>query len=169
MTHDPKEKPEGDTDDAEAGEGALITRRRFARAVLGTATAGYSVAIAYPVTRYLLSGAEIADEGTQVSEVSIGKADDLNPRSGKNFAFGSRPALIVRDAGGNFAAFLATCTHLGCTVALDPKAFIIRCPCHGGTYDPMTGKNIGGPPPKPLEPLHAVIETDKLVVRKRKA
>lgn len=144
----------------------LLTRRTFGRAVVGTATAGYGAAICYPVVRYLASGATIADEGLEVSEVSLGDPDGISPGMGKNFAFGSKPALVVRDAAGQFRAFIATCTHLGCTVALDAGANLIRCPCHGGTYDPASGRNLGGPPPRPLGTLEAVVEGGKLIVRK---
>jgi cytochrome b6-f complex iron-sulfur subunit len=144
----------------------MLTRRAAGQAVVGAATAGYGAAVAYPVVRYLASGAQIADEGIQVSEVSLGNPDDLKPGTGKNFAFGSKPALVIRNKEGEFTAFIATCSHLGCTVALDPATNIIRCPCHGGTYDPASGKNVGGPPPKPLQPLAALVEDGKLIVRK---
>jgi len=144
----------------------MLTRRTAGQAVVGTATCGYGVAIAYPVVRYLASGAQIVDEGIQVSEVSLGNPDDLKPETGKNFAFGSKPALVIKSKDGEFSAFIATCSHLGCTVALDAAANIIRCPCHGGTYDPGTGKNVGGPPPRPLEKLSAIVDGGKLVVRK---
>jgi len=144
----------------------MLTRRTAGQAVVGTATCGYAVAISYPVVRYLASGAQIVDEGIQVSEVSLGNPEDLKPGTGRNFAFGSKPALVIRNKDGEFSAFIATCSHLGCTVALDAAANIIRCPCHGGTYDPGTGKNVGGPPPRPLEKLSAIVDGGKLVVRK---
>jgi cytochrome b6-f complex iron-sulfur subunit len=145
--------------------GPRISRRSVGQAVLGTATAGYATAIGYPVVRYLASGAG-ADEGTQVSEVSLGAADDLKPNTGKNFAFGSRPGLVIKAADDSIVAFVAICSHLGCTVAYEPSLGKIKCPCHGGEYDPKTGKNVGGPPPKPLEPLACAVEGGKLIVRK---
>ena len=143
-----------------------IDRRTVGQVVLGTATAGYACAVAYPIVRYLGSGATIADEGTQVSEVSLGNSDDLKPGTGRNFAFGNRPGLVIKDAEGALTAFVAICTHLGCTVAWNPDIGKIKCPCHGGEYDPKTGRNVGGPPPKPLEPLACAVEAGKLVIRK---
>src|SRR3954463_2156435 len=113
---------------------AALTRRAAGQAVIGTATVGYGAAIGYPVVRYLASGAEIADEGISVSEVSLGNAEDIKPGSGKNFAFGSKPAIVIRNHEGVLTAFIATCSHLGCTVAFDAASGVIRCPCHGGTY-----------------------------------
>jgi Rieske Fe-S protein len=146
----------------------LLTRRTVGKVLLGGATCGYATTICYPIVRYLASGAEIADEGAQVSEITLGKPDEViapGKDGGKNFAFGSRAALLIRK-GDEFAAYDATCSHLGCTVAYDAASGKILCPCHGGTYDPATGKNIGGPPPAPLRKLEAVVVDDKLIVRK---
>ena len=44
----------------------------------------------------------------------------------------------------------AVCTHLGCTVQYEPQADRVHCACHGGVYNPYTGANVSGPPPKPL-------------------
>jgi len=147
---------------------AFFTRRGFGQALIGIATTGYLGAVLYPVLRFLASGARFAGEGTEVNEVLLGDADAISAGSGKNFAFGSRPALVVRAKDGSFSAFLATCTHLGCTVAYDAAKGAVRCPCHGGVFDAATGKNLGGPPPKPLRRLEAVVEGGKLVVRRAK-
>src|SRR5262249_6580845 len=137
----------------------LITRRSAGKVLLGGATCGYAGAIGYPLVRYLASGAEVADEGAQVNEVALGKTDEVLPPSGekdagKNFAFGNTPGLLIRiGKTGEYHAYDATCSHLGCTVAYNADAGRIQCPCHGGQYDPLTGKNVGGPPPAPLRKL----------------
>ena len=46
---------------------------------------------------------------------------------------------------------MATCTHLDCVVGYQKDRSRIWCNCHGGSYD-LTGRNIGGPPPRPLTP-----------------
>jgi len=148
-----------------------VDRRTAGKVLLGGATCGYAGTIAYPVVRYLASGAEVADEGAQVNEITLGRPDEFLPAAGdadvgKNFAFGSRPALLIRRGSGEFLAYDATCSHLGCTVAYKADAGKILCPCHGGTYDPVTGKNVGGPPPAPLRKLEVAVEADKLVVRR---
>jgi len=50
---------------------------------------------------------------------------------------------------GNFKAFSATCTHLDCTVQFKNDTQQIWCACHNGLYD-LEGRNISGPPPRPL-------------------
>src|SRR5262249_51778631 len=105
----------------------LLTRRTAGKVLLGGATCGYAGAIGYPVVRYLASGAEVADEGAQVNEVALGKPEEVfagaaGGEVGKNFAFGSKPALLIRNAQGEYFAYEATCSHLGCTVAFNPAA-----------------------------------------------
>ena len=84
--------------------------------------------------------------------------------TGKNFRFGSFPALLIHTDDGQLHAFNAICTHLGCTVQFRNDMQKIYCACHGGEYDPNTGKNIAGPPPKPLAALKAEVVNGKIIV-----
>ena len=68
-------------------------------------------------------------------------------------------------ADGELRAFSAVCTHLDCTVQYKADTSQIWCACHNGFYD-MTGKNVAGPPPKPLETYSARILGDKVIVSK---
>ena len=63
---------------------------------------------------------------------------------------GQHVLIVVQPTAGEFLAFSASCTHACCTVAFTGKQF--DCPCHGSVYD-LTGKNIAGPAPSPLEKL----------------
>jgi len=77
-----------------------------------------------------------------------------------------RPALLVHLPSGDFAAYDALCTHLGCQVHFnkvavkgwegDPRQ--IFSPCHGGVFEPGTGKVLDGPPPRPLPKIRLEIE-----------
>lgn len=60
--------------------------------------------------------------------------------------------FVKRDPSGKLTAFSAVCTHLGCVVNYDRLKDQFICPCHGGVYD-GNGKNIAGPPPRPLKKL----------------
>ncbi|HEY0829342.1 MAG TPA: ubiquinol-cytochrome c reductase iron-sulfur subunit, partial [Bacilli bacterium] len=61
------------------------------------------------------------------------------------------------------------CTHLGCNVAFRPPGensetdLRFKCPCHGGEFDRM-GKNIGGPPPRPLDIFQPVVREGKVYI-----
>jgi Rieske Fe-S protein len=109
----------------------------------------WALMAAYPIYSYLTPNGGDEPE-SKVSSVNIGDIKDLPPGSGKNFKFGSMPALITHTKDGELHAFSAVCTHLGCTVQFRPEKDLIWCACHGGCYDPSSGKNVAGPPPKPL-------------------
>ena len=70
---------------------------------------------------------------------------------------------LAADDRGIFA-LTAVCTHLGCTVQFDKERKAIYCACHGGMYDPKTGANISGPPPKPLVRYAAQVLPGKVVI-----
>ena len=60
-------------------------------------------------------------------------------------------------------AFTAICTHLNCTVQYRADLDHIWCACHDGHYD-INGKNISGPPPRPLEQYVVNVRGDDIVV-----
>jgi Rieske Fe-S protein len=93
------------------------------------------------------------------------KPTDLAPNMGRIFKFGSRPGLLVRGPTGDLRAFSATCTHLGCTVQYRPDLGHVWCACHNGHFD-LNGRNIGGPPPAPLEAFTVRVRGDEIVVSK---
>ncbi len=69
----------------------------------------------------------------------------------------------VKVGEGDYLVRIGLCTHLGCIPAWQPNKKIFKCACHGGEYDP-TGKNIFGPPPRPLDIPPFKIEGTKLVL-----
>ncbi len=76
---------------------------------------------------------------------------------------GNKPALVVRNDQGEFKAYLAICTHLDCTVQFMPENGIIWCACHNGKYD-LNGRNIAGPPPRPLDQLQLNIQNNEILI-----
>lgn len=127
-----------------------LTRRKFVRAGMTVAGAAYAAALGYPLYRYLATPAERAMVLAAVKEVALDGADKLPKSSALMFKFAGRPAILLHHDDGSWTALSAVCTHLGCTVQFDQERKVIRCACHGGIYDPRTGANISGPPPKPL-------------------
>jgi len=129
----------------------LLSRRFFVRVALSGVGLCYAAAIGYPVYRYLKSPVERAAAAAAVTEVTLNEAQKLPAGSVLMFKFGSKPAMLIHHADGSWVAFDAVCTHLGCTVQYQPDQERIHCACHGGVYDPRTGKNVSGPPPRPLK------------------
>ena len=128
----------------------LPGRRGFVRVALAGIGACYAAAIGYPVYRYLTSPAETAAALSAVTEVSLKDADKLAAGSVLMFRFGSRPSMLIHHADNTWVALDAVCSHLGCTVQYQPARDIIHCFCHGGEYSAETGRNLSGPPPRPL-------------------
>ena len=62
----------------------------------------------------------------------------------------SDPCLLIRTRDDKLLAYSQKCTHLSCAVIPDLDAGVLRCPCHDGIFDLATGRNIAGPPPRPL-------------------
>ncbi len=149
-----------------SGSNEPVTRREFLRTVVTAAGACYAAAVGYPVFRYLTTPAEQAKSMAAVTEVALKDANTLPLGSVMMFKFGSRPAMLIHHKDNSWVALDAVCTHLGCTVQYQPGRDVIHCNCHGGEYDAKTGKNISGPPPRPLRPYVAkVVANDVLVTR----
>ncbi len=91
------------------------------------------------------------------------KVGELKDNSGKVFKFGSKAALLVRTADGEYRAFSALCTHLNCTVQYRADLREIWCACHNGMYD-VEGRNVSGPPPRPLERFMVNVQGEDVVV-----
>ena len=141
-------------------------RRGMVKILLGGGLLGSFASFLYPVLRYLVPP-RVADLGGD--QVIAGKVNELKPNSAKIFRFGSRPGLLIRNSDGNYRALSATCTHLGCIVQYRSDLQEIWCACHNGLYD-LTGRNISGPPPRPLEAYEVHLRGDDVVVsRKREA
>ena len=71
-------------------------------------------------------------------------------------AGGRHPAV-----SGEFKAFSAVCTHMGCIVNQISNG-TIDCPCHGSQYSIKTGDVVAGPAPKPLPAKQIKVSGDSI-------
>ena len=143
-----------------------VTRRRAIETFLGGGLLASFASFIYPVLRYLIPPA-VTDLGAD--EIVAAKVAELKPNSSKIFRFGSRPGLLILNSDGTYRALSATCTHLGCTVQYRSDLRQIWCACHNGIYD-LNGRNVSGPPPRPLDVFEVHARGDEIVVsRKREA
>ncbi len=138
-----------------------VERRSLLNWFLGTSVGAFLGSTLYPVTRFFI--APRVEESTAGMVTLLTKPGDVKPNTGQIFKFGSRPGILVRTPAGELRAFSAVCTHLACTVQYRPDLGHIWCACHNGHYD-LNGKNIAGPPPRPLEQYTANVRGDKIVV-----
>jgi Rieske Fe-S protein len=68
--------------------------------------------------------------------------------------------LVVRLGERDLVAFSQACTHLSCAVIPKVADGVFLCPCHEGYFDLRTGRNIAGPPPRPLSRVALEIDGD---------
>jgi Rieske Fe-S protein len=146
-----------------SGASERPARRSVLNWLLATWGGGTLASILYPVARYLAP--PDIPEATALS-VSAGSARSLLPNSGRVVPFGSRPAIVIRTPGGELRAFSATCTHLDCTVQYRSDLQRIWCACHDGHYD-ANGRNVAGPPPRPLEAYDVHVKDDEILIARR--
>ena len=143
---------------------AGMDRRNFLNWFLGTTAGAFLIAVLYPLSRYLIPPK--VEESTAKTVTLAVKPGDVKVNSGEIFRFGSQPAILVRTPGNELKAFSAVCTHLSCIVQYRSDISHMWCACHNGHYD-LNGKNIIGPPPKPLEEYVVNVKGDQIVVSKR--
>jgi Rieske Fe-S protein len=89
------------------------------------------------------------------------KAADIPVNGGKIFQ--NTDTVVTQPASGEFKAFSATCTHMGCTVG-SVENNVIHCPCHGSAYNASDGSVKNGPATKGLTPKTVTVSGDSLTV-----
>jgi Rieske Fe-S protein len=138
------------------------SRRFFLDYFLGIGVFGWLISVLYPVLQYLKVPTQAESVPTSVVAASL-KA--LTPNTGVVFRFGNKPGILVMNADKSLKAFSAVCTHLECTVQYRSDMERIWCACHNGIYD-LNGRNVAGPPPRPLEAFKVATQGDDVVVSK---
>jgi cytochrome b6-f complex iron-sulfur subunit len=138
-------------------------RRDFLLYGFGASLTTFMGMILYPVFRFVMPPP--TPESSQHS-VKAANIKDLKPNSAKIFPFGSRPAILIRQADGSFRALSAICPHLNCTVQFREDRKIIWCACHNGQFD-LAGKVIAGPPPRNLEEYDVNVQGEDVIVSKK--
>jgi Rieske Fe-S protein len=139
-------------------------RRKFLNWFLSTTAGAFVISVTYPLSRYLIPP-EVEESTASTVTLPI-KPNDVKANSGQIFRFGSQPAILIKDSNGEMKAFSAVCTHLACIVQYRSDISHIWCACHNGHFD-LNGRNIEGPPPKPLEQFVVNVRADQIVVNKR--
>lgn len=138
-------------------------RRSFLKWLMGLSIFGWLGTVFYPITRFLIPP-RIPE--ANISSIRVGTATDFLEGSGTIFQFGRKPGILIRLKNGDYKAFAATCTHLSCIVQYRDDLNQIWCACHNGRFD-LSGRNVAGPPPRPLEEFDVNMKGDEVWVTKR--
>ena len=139
-------------------------RRNLLNWFLSTTAGAFLVSVIYPLSRYLIPP-EVEESTASTVTLAI-KPNDVKANSGQIFRFGSQAGILVKDTNGELKAFSAVCTHLACIVQYRSDISHIWCACHNGHFD-LNGRNVEGPPPKPLEQFVVNVRAEQIVVSKR--
>lgn len=131
--------------------------------MLNTSLGATAISFLYPVLRYLVPPEASEPSGTEF-ELEV-KASEVPSNSGRIVPIAGKPVLLFRGASGELKALTATCTHLDCTVQYRTDRSDIWCACHNGVYS-LDGKNVSGPPPRPLTALEVYVRGEKIILRR---
>ena len=139
------------------------SKRSFLKFVLSGGLLALAGSVLYPIFAYLKppKSGEV-----EVSSVKAGSLNEIEKDSGRIVKFGTKPVILLRTSTDELKAFSATCTHLDCTVQYKKEMGLIWCACHNGKYD-LNGRNVSGPPPRPLDDYRVVVHGDEILISKK--
>jgi Rieske Fe-S protein len=125
----------------------FLARREFAKFLVLTSGA-FVAGQGWIAAQHLVRGRRVASFEPR----KIASAGELPPGETKLFAYPGEldRCVLVHLPEGGLVAFSQLCTHLSCPVIPKVAEGVFACPCHEGFFDLRTGKNIAGPPPRPL-------------------
>ena len=139
------------------------SKRDFLKYILGGGLIAWGAAVLYPLFAYMRPPKQ---GEVEVSSVKVGKLSAIEKDSGTIVRFGNKPVILIRTAAGDLRALSASCTHLECTVQYRKDLGVIWCACHNGKYD-LNGRNVDGPPPRPLDEYRVVVQGDEVFISKK--
>jgi Rieske Fe-S protein len=140
-----------------------MTRREFTKLLLAGGVIGWLGSVVYPIISYLRPP-KVPEANVQ--SVKAGSAAAFAVNTAQIVKFGRKPVILVREQTGEFRALSATCTHLECIVQYRGDLKQIWCACHNGLYD-LKGRNVSGPPPRPLEEYAVNVVGDEILVSRK--
>jgi nitrite reductase (NADH) small subunit len=80
-----------------------------------------------------------------MSEVDVGRLDEIPRGEGRTYAVGGEQVAVFRLRDGSLRAIDAVCPHRGGPLAdglIDEH--VVVCPLHGHAFDTSTGCEVGG-------------------------
>jgi Rieske Fe-S protein len=162
VTHEPLKDPTATRRGMLAGVGLV----GLAGAISACGAGGSSSSLSAATLNGGGATSAAAGGGTPASSATSGAADDaLTSTSeilvGSGKIFPLPKVVVTQPTAGEYKAFSAVCTHMGCIVNQISNG-TIDCPCHGSQYSISTGAVVAGPAPRPLPAMHIKIAGDSI-------
>jgi nitrite reductase/ring-hydroxylating ferredoxin subunit len=133
-----------------------VARRDFAKFLVltsGAFVAGQGWIAVQDLVRKRRAG-PVPAKIARLSEIAVGTARVFR------YPTESDRCLLIRPEANVLLAYSQSCTHLSCAVVPRIDEGVLHCPCHEGYFDLQTGRNIAGPPPRPLPRIVLSIDGD---------
>jgi len=105
----------------------------------GGAYGGTAAAPSAPAASTPAAAGNGASALAATSEIPVGSGKIFTPEK----------VVVTQPVSGDFKAFSAVCTHMGCIVSQISDG-TIDCPCHGSQFSIKDGSVVSGPAPSPL-------------------
>jgi Rieske Fe-S protein len=102
-----------------------------------------------------------ANKGAKPAGTVLGAASEIPVGGGKIYK--AARVVVTQPARGQYKAFSAVCTHVGCIMS-EVADGTIDCPCHGGQYKITNGAVVAGPPPSPLPARQVKVVNGQVVL-----
>jgi nitrite reductase/ring-hydroxylating ferredoxin subunit len=130
-----------------------VARRDFAKFLVLT-SGSFAAGQAWIAAKHMLRHEEAP------GRARIAKLADVPVGSSLQFTYPGEHdrCILVRPREDLVVAYGQECTHLSCAVIPEIENGVFRCPCHEGFFDLATGRNLAGPPPRPLPRVLLSIE-----------
>ncbi len=91
----------------------------------------------------------------------LGAASEIPVGGGKIYT--SAKVVVTQPTSGQYKAFSAVCTHVGCIMS-EVANGTIDCPCHGSEFKITNGAVVAGPAPRPLPAKQIAVVDGKVML-----
>ncbi len=91
----------------------------------------------------------------------LGQASEIPVGGGAIYT--AAKVVVTQPASGQYKAFSAVCTHVGCIVNKVTNG-TIDCPCHGSEFKITNGAVVTGPAPSPLPAKQITIVDGQVIL-----
>jgi Rieske Fe-S protein len=151
------------------GAAGLLTACSTAAVPYDANDAGQAPAASTPTTAMAAPSAAGSGSGSMTGSASsapmgtaLGLAADIPVGGGK--VYQTAQVVVTQPAKGQYKAFSAICTHVGC-ICNQVAGGTIDCPCHGAKFKITDGSVVTGPATTPLAAASITVTDGKIFLQ----